>query len=854
MEYEGKFRTVNEEMIQVIITTNNDSSTTQEIFFDNDEPVIIAQTSDGIFSPVKSRSCTVGIVSKDTYFDMYSASSHGTTLQVNNLSKGICLFNGFVTPCQYNQPYTYINRIEIEAVDAISTLKDYKYTYITGEESTVKVVSIIRRLMNVANVSGSVYIPKNGNRSNKARTNNLPPMDEEYINEGIFFDDEGEAEDCYTCLEEICNFYGLSCIPDGEDIYFVDYELIDSDKPDNNLFVDITANNNSVTVNLNGSITKGDYSGDDQNIQMDEVYNKISVKSDVKEIDDDKFYIDPLDYVHKAAYIKRGAYTYLTIYDYWKDKFFTYDHTHLEQAYNIYDRYFYYTQKRINNKPTNTYWQCYTNTNVWEEGTFFPIPLLHDTFSSQYLNYIDIDQQPIFNARLARYEYQWCTINQQFGFKVGEDVPIKVSWKPYIEFHTGVEPWARYYNDINSGWGNSDGTHLTTWQSKCDQYGTSDTASLWWQMYSNELMRKPVLEYRSDTTINYSPANNQKKNYICFTGDLLWQKAGNYGEGFKYNHSIFVKNTNYKEYLTFPLVDAGYSDSSVLIGSRSTSDGNYNKGWSSLKCRLQIGNKYWNGGSWTTVESDFWIPYHKKNVSGDDETLEYYVWNKPVTNHTFESGINEDCFAIPITETDKVYGKLIFQIYNPMTHYMGGNAIYNDNGYLKFNIGQCIPVIFMQNLSLSFKSANNYGEDGIIWSYEIENKEDEDDIIYSNTINSSNVLEFDELSLKVATYNSKKPISKSYILDTDYNSNLKLHTEGFYDTVQNVTQRQEMNIIGKYHNHFSSPKKIYNCEVHGYYQPYKRLTVNAVPNTQFIVDEQEYDVKADTNQLKLIEY
>ena len=95
----------------------------------------------------------------------------------------------------------------------------------------------------------------------------------------------------------------------------------------------------------------------------------------------------------------------------------------------------------------------------------------------------------------------------------------------------------------------------------------------------------------------------------------------------------------------------------------------------------------------------------------------------------------------------------------------------------------------MQNLSLSFISTNNYGEDGIIWIDEIENKEDDDDIIYSNTINSSNVLEFDELSLKVATYNSKKPISKSYILDTDYYSNLKLHTEGFYDTVQNVTQR-----------------------------------------------------------------
>jgi hypothetical protein len=42
--------------------------------------------------------------------------------------------------------------------------------------------------------------------------------------------------------------------------------------------------------------------------------------------------------------------------------------------------------------------------------------------------------------------------------------------------------------------------------------------------------------------------------------------------------------------------------------------------------------------------------------------------------------------------------------------------------------------------------------------------------------------------------------------------------------------------------------------VHGYVEPWKLVTATALPGVEFIVDEQEYDVKQDVNTLKLVEF
>ena len=52
------------------------------------------------------------------------------------------------------------------------------------------------------------------------------------------------------------------------------------------------------------------------------------------------------------------------------------------------------------------------------------------------------------------------------------------------------------------------------------------------------------------------------------------------------------------------------------------------------------------------------------------------------------------------------------------------------------------PVVFMKNFGITLCSTDNVFED-----------EESDDVIYSNTINGSNVTEMDDLELKINTYN-----------------------------------------------------------------------------------------------------
>jgi hypothetical protein len=186
MLYTGKFKNVKGETIQVNIITNNDRQQTTELTFANESPVIIMQnSSDGIFSPIKSRSCTITVVAKDPYFDMYSGQSHGTIVEVNNLTKGECLFFGYMTPCEYNQPYLYLNEIELEAVDAVSTLQDFKYKYLNNYSSSrVSIASVVKYcLSNIAGYRGGIFVPWLGLRMKAAWKNNFYPMELEYISE-----------------------------------------------------------------------------------------------------------------------------------------------------------------------------------------------------------------------------------------------------------------------------------------------------------------------------------------------------------------------------------------------------------------------------------------------------------------------------------------------------------------------------------------------------------------------------------------------------------------------------------------------------------------------------------------------
>lgn len=813
MKYEGRFRTLKDEMIQVIIITKNSTSQVKEIFFADESPVMISQSSDGIFAPIKSRSCTIKLITKDVYFDIYSGSSHGTSVAVNNLTNSECLFYGYVTPCQYNQPYLYNNEIEIEAVDAISTLQDFKYSYLNGKESSVAIIDIIKKLISIAGYSGKIYMQYNANKMKAAK--DYAPTQFEYINDAVFYEDSGEASDCYAVLEEICNFYGISCIPYGNDVFFVDYEVIAKSGNTSFSYTDLKSLASS-TFYVPDSITKDDYAGEDQNLEMDEVYNKISVKADVEEVKDDDLGVNPENEIKHSTY-------YNTI--------MSGGSRSDGKEWTIATRYFEYVKGSYGGWSDNSkYWQTPMNCNITESTFGYKLSEgFSRTYSSATFAWMDFpyNEGGLFNSIVG----QCCLPTQQFGYESTKEMPYSTSWNNMLSFFTQGYWLYKYYKDNDvKVWGNDMQYH---WENVFQQ---------------NNMQEKPVLIYNSPSFVNYSPAESDKTSYLCFTGNLLYQRECRYD---KVNYHVWTikEDTNYCGGLNNPLTEFGCNSTDNAF-TRRKDDTNYNKGWNCLKVKLSIGNKYWNGRAWTGVENHFWIPYHKENVVTDDECLVWTGWNKPVTNHNYTYKVNKDAYVIPINRDDNLLGNLRLQIFMPNIPW--DSQIYVDNGNVKINYNKIPPVIFMKDFGLTLCSTDNSKK----W-YNVFDDEESDDIIYSNTINGNNVTDMDDLELKINTYNSQKPISKSYVIEpmnTIYepNGSYYYHTQGFYNSLTNKSQRQEMNLVDKYYNHYSTPKKIYNCVVHGYKAPYKRIQCTAISG-KYIVDEQSYDLKADVNELKLVE-
>lgn len=676
-------------------------------------------------------------------------------------------------------------------------------------------MDIIKKLIDIAGYSGKIYMQYNANKMRAAL--NYTPTQFEYINDDIFFEDDGEASDCYAVLEEICNFYGISCVPYGNDVFFVDYQVIAYVEDDNLLYTDLKSLVYS-TFYTTDNITKEDYAGDDQNLEMDEVYNKINIKADVAEVKDDDLGVNPEDDTKSSTY-----------YDTRIDAGERSD----GKKWAIASRYFEYIQGTYANDNSDN-WQTPINCNIIADSVGYKLAGRFDkTYPSISLARMAFpygNGAGTFNTIVG----QCCLPTQQFGYESTKEMPYSAKWNNMLSFFTQGYWLHKYYKEDNVGALSEDLQHQ-------------------WETFIYEQRLggyKPVLIYNSPKYVNYSPAESDKTSYLCFTGNLLYQRECKYDK-VHYNVWTINEDTNYCDGINTPLTEFGCSGTDNAY-SRRKGDADYNKGWNMLKLKLSIGNKYWNGSQWTTTESTCFIPYHKDNVVTDDECLIWTGWNKPVTNHNYTYKVNKDAFVIPINKEDNLQGYLHLEVYMPKIPW--NNQLYRENNYLRINYNNIPPVIFMKDFGLTLCSTDNSEK----WYDVFEDDEEDDDIIYSNPIDSNNVTDMDDLELKINTYNSQKPIAKSYIIEPSIvdgkvvEDSFKYHTAGFYDNLIGNYKRQEMNLVDKYYNHYSEPKKIYNCVVHGYRAPYKCVQCTAISG-KYIVDEQSYDLKADVNELKLVE-
>lgn len=284
MLYTSYFKDIKNKLYTIKITTNGDSTQTKELQL-SAEPITTTfeGSDDTLYKPVKYSSTTVRILSDNYLFDLYSSKAQQNKVELLDNTNTV-RWIGYTTPNLYSQGYENpIEEFEVECIDALSTLQYIDYTPITEVRSIVTFVELISHLLSNCNAYKYFYISNvtfNPNYSSEYFWEKLS------ISEMNFFDEDGDAMKMDEVLEELCKFMGVTCVADGESVYFIDYDGI---KTNNNTYYKYEVGNittpSYVDLVQHHSIVSKDYVKNGGTLSVGEVYNKVTITSKLYSFD-----------------------------------------------------------------------------------------------------------------------------------------------------------------------------------------------------------------------------------------------------------------------------------------------------------------------------------------------------------------------------------------------------------------------------------------------------------------------------------------------------------------------------------------------------------------------------------------
>ena len=284
MIYEGYIKSVSDRYeYKVTIEYNDNTNNNQEIILADNDPIVITyESEDNPFAPIKTYSCTLNIVNRNYLFDLYS-STFDRVVKVYDASNNI-LFRGYVTPDIYNQDWEHTSVISIECISPVAMLK-YK-DYQTNNRQLVSLDALVNRLMNLTSYAGATtfypknlyvkYADENGEEQKIINPNGDYVVDDLYIDEANFFDDDEEQTPWkwYEVIEEVCKYMAWQLIEYNNCLYFIPIDHIFYNPiPSLNYNWDVEAN----IYPYLGYITKDSYASNSNNISLQQTYRKIKV-------------------------------------------------------------------------------------------------------------------------------------------------------------------------------------------------------------------------------------------------------------------------------------------------------------------------------------------------------------------------------------------------------------------------------------------------------------------------------------------------------------------------------------------------------------------------------------------------
>lgn len=801
MLYIGEFSDINDNIYEVRINTG--TSTVEVPITLSGNPVIITTSSDGLFSPIKSRSCSIEIVSPTYYWDLYTPTSRGTTVRVNKKTEPTqTLFFGYLTPCEYTQSYTYLDAITLEAVDALSTSRDFKWE----NDGTYKTFfDIIISILKDCGYTGKLYVPQTYTAINGSEEES-DVIKKLFISSANFVDDD-EAHTPWTqyeVVEEILKFLGWSMTPFGNDVFIIDYKSTSSGSVD---YIKYDIQNSAISYPDTGResiFNVSDYeAAGTPSLSFDDIYNKIEISDNLYKIDS----ISPDifdDANHISVTEERGLGASGTIWTKTQTKKFLWWTTSQTNDITGYD---YQTFCRL--KPESGWKHMFydmrdQSLREYDDGKEYYQPNLGQNYNGSDVNSIN----KYINT-------QGCLLQHYAHVKEEgkNNLPTSLSWNNILTFFI--------MNDKIKGNG------VFTYEDVLD-------------------FEVPVLEYEISENINWKPSSG--KSWITISGDLYYQyNSASYKDG-KTDGTLNIINDSKRFYVTTPVDESVNISTGKYLGlSRSYSSEYYGLGFSMWKMKLQIGQKYWNGESWVNYPTTFYVKYNNGPSDREDETLPSFGWMSPVNTSDYKDKVGVDGCCIPIDSginSDPSFGNLKLTLYLPSLIpnelVWLFQTLYSNSSY-GISWKNLPPVIYCKNFELGYV----YTDTGSWYKNTITSINDSDKV-YIGNINDSYVKDFDGIELKINTTSKDKPISRSYVsLSNGYLQTLA-HDDG-EDKVQ------EYNLVDLYLDHFSEKKIIYECNLHSLFDPDTKFEYSHLGGV-FVIDSQSYNVRDNINSIKLIQF
>lgn len=782
-------------------------------------PVVITSTSDKLFAPIKSRAATIEIVSTQWYFDLYEPSSRGTSVKIYEYDEqaqyhqGNVIFRGYLTPCSYDQNFTYLDTITLEAVDAVSTAKDYKWIN-NGQYNSF--FDIVIGILKSAGYRGSLFVPQSYERINNQSVSG-DILDVLFASSTNFLDDNEERTPWteYEVLEEVMQFLGWSLCPYGDDVWCIDYRAENAGAVTYSSY-DIqtgTAGTSFTSPSASDTITLAEFAPGTSQISIDDIYNKIEVSDNLYKIDeispdifDDSNHISVTDEAELGAdkskwtTVRRKKFLWWS-WDSNKEK------DHLEGTD-------YQTLCRL--KPesgwTHYFYKMSDMTPIDNsDGLGYYDEATHGMTAQQIYNWHQGDNKPKTNDKVNTHG---CLL-QHYAY-VDEshpnNVPSSIDWTDILTFFV-LGP-------------------------------TSTPVPL---REINNRLRKKVLEYNIGETIQWKPSSG--KSWVTIKSSLFYQNGTDYEDG-KKTQRLSIVNAEEGWYATTPVdkslknlpSDMNYGG---FLCTRTPSNTDYGKGFKMWMMELQIGDKYWNGTQWTTTPSTFYISFNNNPDNENNEYIPAFQWMNIAGNTTYKDQVGEDCYGIPIDSEDAAapsFGSLRLAIYTPniipqelLDEYetWWGNAT--------AGFGTLAPVIYCKDFELGYV----YTDTSVWWDNHSDSNET--DKVYIGYIDDNYIKDFDQLQFKLNTAIADKPISRSFVSTADGYLGTMKHIAGDTD------KEQEYNIVDLYLDHHSDRKVIFDANLHGMYEPYMKFNKSQF-NGNLMIDNYSFNMRDNNNSIKFIAF